>query len=249
MTYLWALYAREVMRVRKLWMDMVFSPIVSLGLYLMVFGVVTGGQMIDGIGYLPFVYSGLLTMTVVNGSFSSPAFSLMIAKNVGTIVDLQLVPLRAWKVGTAYALAALTRGIVTLMIAFICTVWFVPGLSLAHPFVFLAALFLTGFQFGVLGVILGLSVKVFEGLNFAMTFVLQPMIFLAGVFYPIATLPHPWNIISSFNPIHHNVNLFRYGLTGYADISPWISLAVTVGFCVVFFIMMQLRARKILQAN
>ena len=91
--------------------------------------------------------------------------------------------------------------------------------------------------------------KAFEGLTFAMTFILQPMIFLAGVFYPVSTLPHPWNVLSSFNPIHHNVNLFRYALTGYADLSPWISLAVTSGLCVVFFVIMKVRAQKTLQAS
>jgi ABC-2 type transport system permease protein len=246
---MWALYAREVKRFRNLWMDTVFSPIISMGLYLAVFGVVTKGQVIGEIGYLPFVYSGLLAMTMVNGSFSNPAFALLLAKNVGTIIDLQIVPLRAWKVGVAYALAALTRGIVTLAIALLFTVWFVPGLSLAHPFVLLTALLLTGFQFGILGVIIGFSVKAFEGLTFAMTFVLQPMIFLAGVFYPISTLPHPWNIVSTFNPVHHNVNLFRYGLTGYSDIFPWISLVVTAGLSMIFFVIMHVRAQKTLQAS
>ena len=249
MTYLWALYAREVKRFQKLWMDTVFSPIVNMALYLSVFGVVAKGQMVGGIGYLPFVYSGLLAMTMVNGSFSNPAFALLLSRNVGTMIDLQLIPVRAWKVGVAYAMAALTRGIVTLIVALLFTVWFIPGLSLVHPLMLIAALLLTGFEFGVLGVILGFTVKAFEGLTFAMTFILQPMIFLAGVFYPVSTLPHPWNIISSFNPIHHNVNLFRYALTGYADLSPWISLAVTSGLCVVFFVIMKIRAQKTLQAS
>lgn len=249
MTYLWALYAREVKRFQKLWMDTVFSPIMNMALFLSVFGVVAKGQMVGDIGYLPFVYSGLLTMTMVNGSLSNPAFALLLAKNVGTIIDLQLIPLRAWKVGMAYALAALTRGIVTLIVALAFTVWFIPGLSLAHPFFLLAAVILTGLEFGILGVIIGFWAKAFEGLTFVLTFVLQPMIFLAGVFYPISTLPHPWNIVSVFNPIHHNVNVFRYGLTGYTDASPWVSLSVILGLSLMLFLIMKFRAQKTLQAS
>ncbi|MEK9155419.1 MAG: hypothetical protein AAB839_02105 [Patescibacteria group bacterium] len=39
---MWALYGREVKRFQKLWMDTVFNPIVSVGLYLAVFGVIAG---------------------------------------------------------------------------------------------------------------------------------------------------------------------------------------------------------------
>jgi hypothetical protein len=43
-----------------------------------------------------FVYVGLLTMMLVNSSFSNPSFALVIAKNVGSIIDLQLVPICNW---------------------------------------------------------------------------------------------------------------------------------------------------------
>ncbi len=90
----------------------------------------------------------------------------------------------------------------------------------------------------MLGVIFGFLAKNFEALTFMTTFVLQPMIFLAGVFYPISTLPRPWSVISMFNPIHHNINLFRYAVTDYSDINPLVSMAVILGFSTVLFIIM-----------
>jgi ABC-2 type transport system permease protein len=237
-TFMWALYGREVKRFQKIWMDTVFSPIVSVVLYLGVFGIVSSGRTVDGLPYVTFVYAGLLAMMVVNSSFSNPSFALIIAKNVGSIIDLQLVPIKAWRIGVAYALAAFTRGIITLAIALIFTVWFIPALGLYHPLYLVVALFITGLEFGMLGVIFGFLAKNFEALTFMTTFVLQPMIFLAGVFYPISTLPQPWSTISIFNPIHHNINLFRYAVTGYADVSPLVSSAVILGFSIVLFIVM-----------
>lgn len=76
---------------------------------------------------------------------------------------------------------------------------------------------ITGLQYGMLGVIFGMWAKGFEALTFVTTFVLQPMIFLAGVFYPITRLPAPWDTVSAFNPVHHTINLFRYGFLGYTD--------------------------------
>ena len=142
-------------------------------------------------------------------------------------------------------MAAFTRGVITLGIVLLVTIWFIPGLGFpTHPVSFLLALFLTGLQFGMMGVAFGFWAKNFEALTFVSSFVMQPMIFLAGVFYPIATLPAPWNIISMFNPVHHNVNFFRYALTGYSDLNPLISAAVILAFCGVFFVAMQVIAKR-----
>ncbi len=244
-TNMWALYAREVKRFQKIWLDTVFSPIVSIALYLGVFGIVTAGRQVDGLPYPTFVYTGLLAMLVINNSFSNPSFALVIAKNLGNIIDLQLVPIAPWRVGIAYAMAALTRGIITFVIAVLATIWFIPGLGLpTHPLFFLLALCLTGLEFGMLGVAFGFLAKNFEALTFMNTFVMQPMIFLAGVFYPVAGLPHPWNIVSLFNPLHHNVNFFRYAMTGYSDFNPTVSLLVILAFSAILFVLMQWTAKR-----
>ncbi len=244
MTYTWALYAREVKRFQKLWLDTLLSPIVTMILYLSIFGVIASHQTIVGINYLAFVYTGLLVMNVVNSSFSHPAFALIIAKNIGTIADLQIAPIKAWKIGIAYACAALTRAMLTVAVAVALTIWFIPDLHLLHPFILIIGLVLTGIEFGMLGVIFGLHGKNFESLTFMTTFIMQPMIFLAGVFYPLSALPMPWSRIALLNPVHHNVNLLRYTLTGYADISPIASLLVIIGVTIVLFVMMQTIAQK-----
>jgi ABC-2 type transport system permease protein len=245
---MWALYAREVRRFYTLIMDTVFSPIVSTGLYLAVFGIVLGGQSIEGVPYLLFVYTGLLTMMVVNSSFSNPGFALIIAKNLGSIVDLQLAPIAPWAVGIAYSCAALTRAVFTFAVAALCTMWFVPDFTIMHPLLFIFALVITGLEFGMLGVVFGMWAKDFSALTFITTFVLQPMIFLAGVFYPIAHLPAPWSTISMFNPLHHTINLFRYSMISYSDADPWISLVVISVFAIVLFGLMTYSTRKKLRS-
>ncbi|HEY9841707.1 MAG: ABC transporter permease [Candidatus Sericytochromatia bacterium] len=235
MTYMWALYAREVKRFRKLLLDTIFSPIVSMVLYLAIFGVVTSNRQIEGVSYLAFIYTGLLGMILVNSGFSNPGFALIIAKNLGSIVDLQVTPIKSWQIGIAYALAALTRGLVTLLLAIVLTIWFIPGISLHHPLLLLLVVVITGLEYGMLGVVFGMWAKGFEALTFVTTFVLQPMIFLAGVFYPIANLPAPWDTISQLNPVHHTINLFRYSILGYSDTPIGLSWAAVITISLVFF--------------
>ena len=246
MTFMWALYAREVKRFRKMMLDTIFSPIVSMVLYLAVFGVVVSSKSIGGVSFLAFIYTGLLGMIMVNAGFSNPGFALIIAKNLGSILDLQVTPLRPWQIGIAFSLAALTRGLFTLMVAMGLTLWFIPGLGVAHPLSLLAIMLITGLQYGMLGVTFGIWAKGFEALTFVTTFVLQPMIFLAGVFYPIGQLPAPWSVLSRFNPVHHTINLFRYGFLGYSDTDPRLSwLAVGVMTSLFFALMQWMTQRKL----
>lgn len=239
-----ALVAREVKRFQKIWLDTIMSPIMSMVLFLAVFGLVTAGREIEGIAYLAFVYTGLLTMTMVNASFSNPSFALVISKNVGTFMDLQITPVPAWGVGLAYALAASIRAILTAFVAALATIWFVPIYGIAHPLLAILATILIGLAFGMFGVIFGMYAKNFEALTFVMTFVIQPMIFLAGTFYPISELPGAWQTASLFNPMHHAVNLMRYSITGFADSNPMLSLAVMIGLAIVVFFPMQWITKK-----
>ncbi len=241
---MWALYAREVKRFQKLLLDTIFTPIVTLVLYLAVFGVVLGGKTIGGQSSLAFIYSGLLSMIMVNSSFSNPSFAIIISKNLGSFIDLQLAPIKAWKIGLSYALAALTRAVLTLILATVLTIWFIPISSIHNIALLLVSILLTGVEFGMLGVVFGMYAKNFEALTIATTFILQPMIFLAGSFYPVSTLPYPWSIVSAFNPLHHNVNLFRYALMGYSDGNPWISLAVIIGLSLVLFVAMHFITKR-----
>ncbi|MEK9155563.1 MAG: ABC transporter permease, partial [Patescibacteria group bacterium] len=161
----------------------------------------------------------------------------------------QIAPISAARVGLAYALAALTRAVITLAVALLLTVWFIPMITIANPLLLLLAVVMTGIEFGMLGVAFGMWAKNFEALMFMTTFVLQPMMFLAGVFYPIDSLPAPWGFISAFNPLHHNINLLRYATTGYADGNPWVSLIIVGVLLVLVTVAMQFIVRKKLRAE
>jgi ABC-2 type transport system permease protein len=62
--------------------------------------------------------------------------------------------------------------------------------------------------------------------SFAQTFVLQPLIFLGGVFYSATLLPEPFETLTQFNPIHYMIVLVRYGFLGVTEASVAASLAL-----------------------
>jgi ABC-2 type transport system permease protein len=90
----------------------------------------------------------------------------------------------------------------------------------------LISFLLIGLFFAMAGVLVGLRSEKFDDLSLYQTFILQPLIFLGGVFYSVSLLPEPFHTITHFNPIYYMINTVRYGMLGSADVNPTISLAL-----------------------
>ena len=95
--------------------------------------------------------------------------------------------------------------------------------------VLIPALFLVGFFFAQLGVLIGVRAEQFDDVSFAQTFVLQPLIFLGGVFYSASLLPEPFQTLTHFNPVYYMIGLVRYGFLGYTEANVALSLAAADG--------------------
>ena len=90
----------------------------------------------------------------------------------------------------------------------------------------LPSLFLVGFFFAQLGVLVGVRAEQFDDVSFAQTFVLQPLIFLGGVFYSASLLPEPFETITQFDPVYYMIGLVRYGFLGISEVNVALSLFI-----------------------
>jgi ABC-2 type transport system permease protein len=71
--------------------------------------------------------------------------------------------------------------------------------------------------------------------------VLQPLIFLGGVFYSASLLPEPFQTLTHFNPIFYMINLVRYGFVGFSEVSIALSLlALTAATAALFAVNLRL---------
>jgi ABC-2 type transport system permease protein len=66
----------------------------------------------------------------------------------------------------------------------------------------------------------------FDDISFYQTFVLQPLIFLGGVFYSASLLPEPFDTLTRFDPVYYMIGLVRYGFLGYSEANVAVSLAL-----------------------
>jgi ABC-2 type transport system permease protein len=92
---------------------------------------------------------------------------------------------------------------------------------------------LTTIVFSLAGLVNGVYAKSIDGINIVPTFVLQPLVYLGGIFYSVHNLPQAAQYITYVNPLFYLINGFRYGFLGIADIPIWISISVLLFMIVV----------------
>jgi ABC-2 type transport system permease protein len=132
------------------------------------------------------------------------------------------------------------RGLIVAILTFTAAS-FLVDLPVEHVLVLVPGLFLVGFFFAQLGVLIGVRAEQFDDVAIAQTFILQPLIFLGGVFYSAALLPEPFETITHFNPVYYMIALVRYGFLGYAEANVALSLvALTVATATLFAVNLRL---------
>ena len=214
----WALYQKEVLRFLNVWIQTIFSPLISSLLFLLVLSLAIGTDKSEvlGVPFVSFLAPGLIAMQVIQQSFSHSSSSFMIGKIQGNIVDVLYAPLSAAEVTLAVSLAAVTR---SFMIATISIVifYFLVNIEIKSYLFLIAFTFLSSFILGSVGIIVGLWAEKFDHMATATNFIIVPLSFLSGTFYTIDKLPNFLQIISKANPFFYMIDGFRYSFIGRAD--------------------------------
>lgn len=221
------LLRREVSRFLKIKRQTLGAPLLETFLYISVFGAALGSriQQLDGIDYVLFITPGLILMAWAINAFSNNSSSILQQKFQRAIDDQLSSPASPLELLLAFSLGGFLRGAIVSLITFVVA-WLLIGLPVVHVFVLVAALSLVGFFFSQLGVLIGVRAEQFDDVSFAQTFVLQPLIFLGGVFYSASLLPEPFQTITHFNPVYYMIGLVRYGFLGYEEVDVGLSLLV-----------------------
>ena len=225
------LLRKESKRFYKVAFQTVAAPVLTAVLYLMIFGHVLEGRLVvyDKLSYTAFLIPGLVMMSILQNAFANTSSSLIQSKITGNLVFILLAPLTHLEFYSAYVLAAVFRGIVVGLGVLIITLFF-DVTSMQYPLWILLFAFLGAAILGGLGLIAGIWADKFDQLAAFQNFLIMPATMLSGVFYSIHSLPTIWQVISHFNPFFYMIDGFRYGFFGVSDVSPWMSLAVVLGF-------------------
>ena len=228
---------KEWIRIVRIWIQTLLPPIITIMLYFAIFGKLIGGRigLIDGFSYIHYIIPGLIMMTIIQNSYANVVSSFFSAKFQGNIEELLISPTHSAVIITGYVFGGAMRG---LIIGFLITIisLYCSDLHIKHIFITCLVAILSSVLFALAGMINGILAKKFDDISLIPTFVLNPLIFLGGVFYSTSLLSDFFKNIIYFNPIFYIINAFRYGIIGVNDVNIHISLTIMIASIILLFI-------------
>ena len=231
-----ALSRREIQRFLSVASQTIFPPLVTSFLFMYIFGVAIG-QRIDfssmGLSYLGFIVPGLMTMHLISSSYENTTSSLFIGRWHNHIQEVLLAPLSYFEMVLGLLAGGVVRGIIVCLGVYLISLVFVPT-SIQHPFLLLYFILTISVIFSCAGMMGALWAEDFNMLSVWNIYVIVPLVFLGGVFHPMAMLPVIIQNISKFNPMFYLVQGIRFSVLGVSDISIWpcvvLSFILAAGF-------------------
>jgi len=231
---LYTLIEREVIRFSSIWTQTILAPLITAGLFLLVFDLAIGTQRgaVLGVPYAHFIAPGILMMTVMQNAFANTASSLVVSKVQGNIVDTLMPPLSPMEMVIGYMMGGALRGI-AVAIAVGAVTFPALGLGVAHPLWTVLFVILGSALLSLIGLLAGVVSDRFDQMSAITNFIVTPLSFLSGTFYSIDILPPALQLVARFNPIFYLIDGLRYGVIGASDRSPVLGALVCATLCLV----------------
>ena len=179
---------------------------------------------------------GLLALTVLFGTTSMEAIVITFERRIGALERLLLAPLRLPALLAGKLLGGMVFGLATTLVILVVAL-VVFGASGIHWPLLIGTMLLSAAAFSSLGALISVSVKeVFEAQTLANAFRF-PMMFLGGVFVPVASLPLWLRVVARVLPLTYAVEAMRAAM-GDGDVPrAALDLLVLAVFALVFFVL------------
>ena len=221
-----AIYYRELLILKRKFFRQAASMSVSPILYLVAFGFGMGRHVtFHGRSYLEFLIPGLVAMSSMTQSFAI-AGEINIARFYWRIFEeFQAAPIHHLAYVTGEVMAGLTRALMSS--AIIIGLSLTIGITLSYNAYFWLALALNALFFASLAVCLAMLVRSHADQMLLTNFIITPMGFLGGTFFPIDRMPVWAQKCLSILPITHATAAMRAAAFGdRPDLSSYTILFV-----------------------
>ncbi|MDR1545208.1 MAG: ABC transporter permease [Deltaproteobacteria bacterium] len=220
-----AVYLREMLILKRRFKRQVCAMSVSPLLYLLTFGFALGGSVrVGGRDYLEFLVPGLAAMTSLTQSFAIAGEINVARFYLHVFEEFQAAPISRLAYVLGEIAAGLTRTLLAL--AVVLGLGWLFGVRLSYGPFFWLALGLNSFAFASLAVAMAMLVKSHADQSLLNNFVITPMAFLGGTFFPLENLPGWAQGLLRLLPLSHASKAARAAAFGQPpEIWPYLVLA------------------------
>ncbi len=187
-----------------------------------------------GVGDVQFLLPGVVALSILFGTTSVLAVTVTFEKKGRSFERLLLAPISLELLMLAKTSGAILFGIFNAFVP-VLLASLITDVSGADWVVLLPVVLLIAMTSTFLGLFIAVSVsEVFEAQTFS-NFVRFPMIFLCGLFFPIAMLPEWLQPISYALPLTYGVDVLHSAFGGASTLPVGVDFAVLSVYCVALF--------------
>ncbi len=185
-----------------------------------------------GIDYIQFLAPGLALMSVVSSAMFF-GVELIFDRQFGFLKETLVAPVERWKIVAGRtaggATAATIQGIIVLLISMLLGFSMPSALSLIC---IIAVMFAIAFGMTAIGTSMATQMKDFHGFQLIMNFVVMPLVFLSGAFFPLKGLPYGLRLAMLADPLFYGLDLMRLCL-GSSYYPAIMDLSITLAISVI----------------
>lgn len=227
---------REILRYLRDWMRIITSLMQPL-IFLFIFGsglassfnpLGTGSGGVAGVNFQTFIFPGVLCMAVLITAISS-AISIVWDREFGFSREILVAPVSRTSVILGKVLGgstiALFQGALMLAFAPLIEVTLNVGLVIT----LLLEMLLLAFTMTSLGIVIASRMRAMESFSMVMQFLLMPMFFLSGAFFPLKNVPDWLSFLSKIDPVTYAVDPLRQAIINDLNLPPFVTNQLSLG--------------------
>jgi ABC-2 type transport system permease protein len=197
-------------------------------LFLVIFGAGFGGivgQMAGEVDLLQFMYPGIVAQSVLITSLFA-GVSVVSDRETGFLREILVAPLS--RTGIVLGKAVGAAGVAMLQVAMLLVLAPVVGVRLDPALVLqlVPIVIVLSFVLSGIGILIASFAPTQQGFQLFMQMLVFPMIFLAGVFFPVDSVPTWMQVLSKINPATYGVDAVRQVFLGSGPAGAGLGVSV-----------------------
>lgn len=180
------------------------------------------------------VVAGLSSLSMLFGTTSIEAVSVVLEKQTGTFDRLLVAPLSLFTIVLGKTIAGFFFGLILAAVTIFPLAVF-AGVTIMNPMLAVVAIAFASMAFSALGIITSVYAKWVPDAQMYSNFLRFPMAFLSGTFAPLETYPLSLQVVARFLPLTYSVEALRKCVTNSSVTEIYlIDLAALFAFTAIF---------------
>ena len=229
MSQITAITLRELIILKRKFWRYFFSFTISPLLYLVTFGWGGRGHLgAHGMDYSVFMLPGLIAMSAMMNSFGIATEINTARFYWKTFDEIRTAPVADWAYALGEALSGMLRGVLAAAIVLVIGLAFRVPITVNPALV--AGVLLTSFVFASLAIVAAMLARSHADQSMLSSFVITPMAFLCGTFFPVSAYPVWLQSVIKLLPLTPASSIIRAGALGQTPSLLAVGYLTAVGF-------------------